>query len=121
MRNSVLLSVVVVVVLSAVPAIFGAGLECINQGVDGPSATNFATCPEGYTVTGCSCGHACGSYSIQELDDGRTRCFCHYGCPNGNPIDWTLARCCKVHIHTHCRSTVCEYTTEHDDEHDDEH
>ncbi|XP_070537341.1 resistin-like isoform X2 [Ptychodera flava] len=96
MRNSVLLSVVVVVVLSAVPAIFGAGLQCINQGVDGPRATNYATCPTGYTVTGCSCGRACGSYSIQELGDGRTRCFCHTGCPRGNPIDWTLARCCKV-------------------------
>ncbi|XP_070565329.1 resistin-like gamma [Ptychodera flava] len=96
MRNTLALSFVLVVVLSALPGLFGASLQCINQGIDGVASPNYATCPSGYTVTGCSCGMACGSYSIENVSGGRTRCFCHLGCNGGRNIDWTLARCCKV-------------------------
>jgi len=98
MRNFLVLCFVVVVVLLAVPASSEVELrlQCVTQSSDSPSATNYATCPSGYTVTGCSCGMACGSYSIQAVSGGRTRCFCHLGCNGGNPIDWTTARCCKI-------------------------
>lgn len=70
--------------------------DCFVKGHDGAGRTNWATCPEGYQVTACSCGYACGSYSIETVGS-QTRCFCHWGCMAGNaPIDWTSARCCRI-------------------------
>ncbi|XP_051046928.1 resistin-like gamma [Phodopus roborovskii] len=47
----------------------------------------LASCPTGMTVTGCSCGFACGSWNVQNEN------VCHCLCPI---IDWTAARCCKL-------------------------
>ncbi|XP_035299243.1 resistin-like gamma isoform X2 [Cricetulus griseus] len=47
----------------------------------------LASCPSGMTVTGCSCGFACGSWNVQNEN------VCHCLCPI---IDWTIARCCKL-------------------------
>ncbi|CAH6792390.1 Retnla [Phodopus roborovskii] len=47
----------------------------------------LASCPNGMTVTGCSCGFACGSWNVQNDN------VCHCLCP---VIDWTAARCCKL-------------------------
>ncbi|XP_077985835.1 resistin-like beta [Glandiceps talaboti] len=71
-----------------------ASLSCINKF----SRTLYATCPVGYVVTGCSCGYACGSYSIQHVSANRQRCYCHSGC-NPRP-DWTNARCCQLLINS---------------------
>ncbi|XP_006825807.1 uncharacterized protein LOC102802770 [Saccoglossus kowalevskii] len=88
---------ITVCLLLVIPCALSASFTCINKGVDGAHATNYATCPSGYEVTGCSCGYRCGSYSIQSLGDGRSRCYCHIGCMSGNrAIDWTSARCCRV-------------------------
>ncbi|XP_053304972.1 resistin-like [Spea bombifrons] len=48
---------------------------------------SFATCPGGFTPTGCACGMACGSWDIQ------SQTTCHCQC---RIMDWTTARCCKV-------------------------
>ncbi|XP_077993662.1 resistin-like [Glandiceps talaboti] len=94
--NLILLTLIGAVFLSLTPSIHGASLQCINKGIDGQLARNYATCPVGYIVTGCSCGMACGSYTIQ-THHGRSRCYCHAGCNGGKMIDWTSARCCKVY------------------------
>uniref|UniRef100_A0A8C2LR72 Resistin like alpha n=1 Tax=Cricetulus griseus TaxID=10029 RepID=A0A8C2LR72_CRIGR len=47
----------------------------------------LSSCPSGMTVTGCSCGFACGSWNVQNEN------VCHCLCP---VIDWTVARCCKL-------------------------
>ncbi|XP_016846768.1 resistin [Anolis carolinensis] len=47
----------------------------------------LAACLHGYTVTGCSCGKACGSWDV------RDNSTCHCQCAN---VDWTAARCCKI-------------------------
>ncbi|XP_031570485.1 collagen alpha-1(II) chain-like [Actinia tenebrosa] len=68
----------------------GRRLDCRPVSAKG----NRAQCPSGFTVTGCACGHRCGSWNTE---NGNTRCYCHIGCMNGNkPLDWTLAVCCKV-------------------------
>ena len=50
------------------------------------ASDRIATCPPGYTVTGCSAGGNRGS--IDHLDD---RCRTH-----DLDTDWTEARCCKM-------------------------
>nr|XP_060616944.1 resistin-like [Anolis sagrei ordinatus] len=59
------------------------GLNCVFTSSRGA----LASCPHGYTVTGCSCGMACGSWDVR--GDSTCHCQCHR-------IDWTAARCCKI-------------------------
>ncbi|XP_020855607.2 resistin-like beta [Phascolarctos cinereus] len=47
----------------------------------------LSTCPSGFKVTGCACGHGCGSWDVQGDDT------CHCQCKG---MDWTTARCCKT-------------------------
>ncbi|XP_068128850.1 resistin-like beta [Hyperolius riggenbachi] len=61
----------------------GGNLVCVD--VNQQSGA-YAACPSGYTLTGCSCGMACGSWDVQNNNT------CHCRCAN---IDWTSARCCK--------------------------
>ncbi|XP_075392278.1 resistin [Tenrec ecaudatus] len=51
------------------------------------SRGDLATCPEGFAVTGCACGSACGSWDV------RAETTCHCQCKG---MDWTGARCCRV-------------------------
>ncbi|XP_037680336.1 resistin [Choloepus didactylus] len=50
---------------------------------------DLVTCPAGFSVTGCTCGSACGSWDV------RAETTCHCQCAN---IDWTGARCCRPQI-----------------------
>ncbi|EDL74954.1 resistin [Rattus norvegicus] len=53
------------------------------------SRGRLASCPEGTTVTSCSCGSGCGSWDVRE----DTMCHCQCG-----SIDWTAARCCTLRV-----------------------
>nr|XP_058918427.1 resistin [Kogia breviceps] len=80
---------------STVPeAIRNIGLDC--QSVT--SRGHLVTCPSvqalssslplaGFTVTGCTCGSACGSWDL------RAETTCHCQCAG---MDWTGARCCRL-------------------------
>eukprot|EP00070_Physeter_catodon_P003437 XP_007107159.2 resistin [Physeter catodon] len=61
-----------------------------NIGLDCQSVTSrghLVTCPSGFTVTGCTCGSACGSWDV------RAETTCHCQCAG---MDWTGARCCRL-------------------------
>nr|XP_004479615.2 resistin-like beta isoform X1 [Dasypus novemcinctus] len=47
----------------------------------------LSSCPAGTTVTGCSCGYACGSWDVR----GENTCHCQCAV-----MDWTTARCCHL-------------------------
>ncbi|XP_051776695.1 resistin-like gamma isoform X1 [Erpetoichthys calabaricus] len=61
-------------------------LSCTSVQTQG----SFATCPTGYSPTGCACGYGCGSWDIQN------EMTCHCQCAN---MDWTTARCCKLNFY----------------------
>ncbi|XP_036738790.1 resistin [Manis pentadactyla] len=65
-------------------AIRNTGLDCLTV----TSRGALATCPEGFAVTSCSCGSACGSWDV------RVGTTCHCQCAG---MDWTGARCCRPH------------------------
>ncbi|KAL1773352.1 resistin [Sigmodon hispidus] len=66
-------------------AVTNIGLKCRTVSSRG----ELASCPEGLSVTSCSCGSACGSWDVRE---GTT---CHCQCAG---IDWTAARCCALGV-----------------------
>ncbi|XP_048196832.1 resistin-like [Perognathus longimembris pacificus] len=64
-------------------ALEGVELDCKTI----TSRGDLASCPEGHTVTACTCGSACGSWDVRA---GNT---CHCQCAG---MDWTGARCCRL-------------------------
>ncbi|MBN3291360.1 RETNB protein, partial [Polypterus senegalus] len=53
------------------------------------SVGEVATCPTGYSLTGCGCGYGCNYWIIQ--NEMTCRCYCSQN-------SWTTARCCKINF-----------------------
>ena len=81
--TSIAMKIVVLLMVIAIVYVAGQEIVCVTtERVAGPTAT----CPPGYTVTGCSAGEERGSI----------RHFSTYCLTDDPKTDWTEARCCRI-------------------------